>query len=119
MKILNENIKYKIKYFYVILFQGILITAVIDCGALHCVRNFLENGDLKIKKETCWMLSNILADSTNHVQEVISIGILPLLVKNLSSGDFKIRKEVISNIFISKDSVVFLRAYYLQFSFFF
>lgn len=54
---------------------------------------FLESTHRHIKKESLWVLSNLTAGPTEHIDAFIQAGTLPLIV-NLMSSTFDIRKEV-------------------------
>lgn len=55
--------------------------------------SFLESTHRHIKKESLWVLSNLTAGPTEHIDAFIQAGTLPLVV-NLMSSTFDIRKEV-------------------------
>lgn len=54
--------------------------------------SFLESTHRHIKKESLWVLSNLTAGPTEHIDAFIQAGTLPLVV-NLMSSTFDIRKE--------------------------
>ena len=56
--------------------------------------SFLESTHRHIKKESLWVLSNLTAGPTEHIDAFIQAGTLPLVV-NLMSSTFDIKKEVL------------------------
>ena len=54
--------------------------------ALRHLLNLLNSHKKTIRKETCWVISNITAGTTNQIQEVIDAGLIPPLVQLLASG---------------------------------
>lgn len=76
--------------------------AVLDAGALIYMASLLHNPKKNIRKETCWLLSNIAAGNHNQISTLIHTkGMIPLVLGQLSSGEWDVKKEaawVISNI---------------------
>ena len=46
-----------------------------------------------MKKEICWLISNVTAGNSAQIQSVIDSGMVPHLVEAMRSGDSKTRKE--------------------------
>ena len=55
--------------------------------------SFLQSMHRHIKKESLWVLSNLTAGPTEHIDAFIQAGILPL-VMDLMSSTYDIKKEV-------------------------
>ncbi|XP_074266481.1 importin subunit alpha-1-like [Silene latifolia] len=52
-----------------------------------------QNHSKSIKKEACWIISNITAGNRDQIEAVISAGIIGPLVKLLQDGEFEIQKK--------------------------
>jgi ankyrin repeat protein len=65
---------------------------IIDCDALPCLKALLSSNDRGIRKEVCWISSNI-TESSHQVQAVLDAGILPPLLKLLESQDSACRED--------------------------
>ncbi len=65
---------------------------VIDSEALPCLRALLASADRGIRKEVCWIVSNI-TESSHQVQDVLDADILPPLLKLLDSQDAACRED--------------------------
>ncbi|MCP6116873.1 hypothetical protein NL387_26665, partial [Klebsiella pneumoniae] len=77
---------------------------VLNCDALSHFPALLTHPKEKICKEAVWFLSNITAGNKQQVQAVIDAGLLPMIVANLSKGEFQTQKEAawaVSNLSIS------------------
>ena len=57
------------------------------------LKSYLQSTHRHIKKETLWVLSNLTAGPTEHIDMLIEAGILPLIMI-LMSSTFDIKKEV-------------------------
>ncbi|KAG2058367.1 ARM repeat-containing protein [Suillus hirtellus] len=62
------------------------IQAVIELALL----SFPKKG---IRKEVCWTISNITAESPPQIQAVTDVNIIPPLINILSNANFKMQKE--------------------------
>ncbi|CAN8071823.1 unnamed protein product [Agarophyton chilense] len=65
---------------------------VIDSEALPCLRSLLFSSDRQIRKEVCWIVSNI-TESSHQVQDVLDADILPPLLKLLDNQDGACRED--------------------------
>ncbi len=65
---------------------------VIDSDALPCLRALLASADRSIRKEVCWIVSNI-TESSHQVQDVLDADILPPLLKLLDNQDAACRED--------------------------
>eukprot|EP00177_Eucheuma_denticulatum_P002987 GFKZ01005374.1.p1 GENE.GFKZ01005374.1~~GFKZ01005374.1.p1 ORF type:complete len:2130 (-),score=277.76 GFKZ01005374.1:64-6453(-) len=65
---------------------------VINSNALPCLRALLSSGDRGIRKEVCWIVSNI-TESSHQVQDVLDADILPPLLKLLDNQDAACRED--------------------------
>jgi len=69
--------------------------AVLDCKVLDKVPKLLQSTK-SIRKDTCWMLSNIAAGNVSQIHEVCKKAvILSPLVTAIRSSEWEIRKEAI------------------------
>lgn len=78
---------------------------VIDSDALPCLRALLSSQDRGIRKEVCWIVSNI-TESSHQVQDVLDADILPPLLKLLDSQDAACREDatwVLFNLSSNRD----------------
>jgi len=77
--------------------------AVIDAGVLEIAVKLLQYEKRAIRKETCWLLSNISAGTQSQIGSVFKQRkIIQLLVENAKNEGWDVRKEAIwsvSNIF--------------------
>eukprot|EP00128_Syssomonas_multiformis_P004893 Colp12_sorted_trinity150504_noHs@26743 len=80
-----------------------LTQSVLDAGALVPLRNLLTASKELIKKEACWIISNITAGSPSQVQAVLESNIVPLLIEIMRVGRFKEATWAISNITLGCD----------------
>ena len=66
---------------------------VINCQALPCLLNLLQQGHKKsIKKEACWTISNIIAGNKDQIQAIIDAQIIGPLIHLLAEAEFDIKK---------------------------
>lgn len=72
-----------------------LTQAVIDSGALDVMPRLLEHENKRVRKEVCWMISNIAAGTHLQLESIVSKGFLPRLNKILNDDDIEIKKEAI------------------------
>lgn len=78
---------------------------VIDSDALPCLRALLSSADRGIRKEVCWIVSNI-TESSHQVQDVLDADILPPLLKLLDNQDAACREDatwVLFNLSSNRD----------------
>lgn len=78
---------------------------VIDSNALPCLRALLSSADRSIRKEVCWIVSNI-TESSHQVQDVLDADILPPLLKLLDNQDAACREDatwVLFNLSSNRD----------------
>ncbi|KAH9754200.1 Importin subunit alpha-2 [Citrus sinensis] len=67
---------------------------IIDCGALQYLLSLLiHNHKKSIKKEVCWIISNMACGNREQIQAVIDAGLIGLLVNLLQNAVFYIKKE--------------------------
>lgn len=76
--------------------------AVLEAGALNALLPLLSHSKKNVRKETCWVLSNIAAGTTDQLNSLFLVPeLLPLVLKQLTSAEWDVRREaawVISNI---------------------
>ena len=61
--------------------------------ALRHLLNLLNSHKKTIRKETCWVISNITAGSADQIQEVIDMGLIPPLLVLSAKGSLDMKKE--------------------------
>jgi len=64
----------------------------LEKGFLSCAANLLSHRKKTIVKETCWALSNVTAGTRDQVNSVITHGLVPVIVGQLKSSDFRVQK---------------------------
>jgi hypothetical protein len=72
-----------------------LTQAVVDSGALDIFPNLMGHCNKRIRKEVCWMISNIAAGTILQLEALVSKNYLPKLVKVLDTDEMEIKKEAI------------------------
>jgi len=87
--------------------------AVLNSKGLAALKDILKKPLKKLKKDACWVLSNIAAGSPNQVQALFAEGLIELVIKNLAIESLEIKKEalcVISNATnnITKEQIEYL-----------
>lgn len=79
---------------------------IIDCAALPCLRELLSSHERGIRKECCWIVSNI-TESAHQVKDVLDAGILPPLLRLVECQDTACREDAtwgLYNITANRDS---------------
>lgn len=71
--------------------------ALLECDGLSRLGTMLHSSKKEVRKEACWIVSNITAGPLAHVQSVCTAGLVPRLVELSSVGreDFEVRKEAV------------------------
>ncbi len=76
--------------------------AVLDAGALLYMPALLRNSKKNIRKETCWLLSNIAAGNAQQVNALtLTKNLIGMVLGQMASAEWDVRKEaawVISNV---------------------
>lgn len=72
-----------------------LTQAVCDSGALDVLPKLLGHVNKRIRKEVCWMISNIAAGTLLQVESLVEKGYLPILTRVLKEDEPDIKKEAI------------------------
>ena len=76
--------------------------AVLEANSLSALVPLLSHSKKNIRKETCWVLSNIAAGTIDQLNSLFLIPeLLPLVLRQLSTAEWDVRREatwVISNI---------------------
>lgn len=67
---------------------------VIDMGFLDYVPMLLSRST-KIRKETCWILSNIAAGTKSQARSLIKTSIIPMVISHLSNDKFSVKYECV------------------------
>jgi len=65
---------------------------IIDCNALPCLKALLSSPEKGIRKECCWIISNI-TESAHQVEDVIEADILPTLIELIDNNDVACRED--------------------------
>lgn len=77
--------------------------AVVDAGVIQHMARLLGHNNRNIRKEACWLLSNIAAGSTGQLEAVLKASGLMETVVDIARNDrWEVRKEalwVVSNMF--------------------
>lgn len=76
--------------------------AVLDAGVLNHVNRLLTFPNRGIRKETCWLLSNIAAGNQNQINKLIrSTKDIQVIIRHVREAEWEVRKEatwVVANI---------------------
>ncbi|KAK6107939.1 Armadillo/beta-catenin-like repeat family protein [Brugia pahangi] len=68
--------------------------SVLNCAnALNYIHRLLLDGDQKMKREVCWVLSNVAAGTSSQIQTIFDAGIIPSLIQVLKTETFQVRSE--------------------------
>ena len=67
--------------------------AVIDAGVLVPLKKLLDTGRGSVRKETCWIVSNITAGTPEQIRAILENDLFRSLVHILHTNEFKIAKE--------------------------
>ena len=67
----------------------------IQMGVLDKMKELLQHSKKNIRRETCWVLSNICAESNSVVEQVVLSGILPQVINLALEDEATIRKEAV------------------------
>jgi len=67
-----------------------LTQKIIDLGGLEYLRSALFHEKISMKKEACWIISNIAAGKSIHAQALIKGGFLPTLQSVFKESDLKV-----------------------------
>eukprot|EP00871_Galdieria_phlegrea_P001415 jgi/Galph1/2274/GphlegSOOS_G919.1 len=65
---------------------------IIECNALPCLKVLLSSPEKGIRKECCWIISNI-TESAHQVEDVIEADILPSLIQLIDNNDAACRED--------------------------
>jgi hypothetical protein len=66
---------------------------VINSGVLPNLLHLLSTPSEKIRKQTCFVVSNITAGTQEQLQSVINIGLMEPLIDCMRGGELAVRKE--------------------------
>ena len=72
-----------------------LTQAVCDSGVLDVLPKLLGHVNKRIRKEVCWMISNIAAGTLLQVESLVEKGYLAILTRVLKEDEPDIKKEAI------------------------
>jgi hypothetical protein len=73
--------------------DDLLTQAVINEGALHGVRALMTNYRRTVRKEACWMVSNVCAGTPGQIQAVFDCNLFPALIHQLTNGEADVQRE--------------------------
>jgi len=70
--------------------------AILDCAppAVARLRAFLDSSRRGVRKEACWVASNIAAGTGLQIQALIDAAVFPAMIKLMSTGEFEIKREI-------------------------
>ena len=68
---------------------------IFQIGGLNILMKFLSSSKPEVVRDTCWVLSNILAGPHNQIQAVINARYIPYIAIHLHSGDSRVRLEAL------------------------
>jgi hypothetical protein len=68
---------------------------VIDAGALNFLSRTIFHEKRSIRKETCWIISNIAAGTQQQIEALIVNNFLPILERVIKHDEPEIKKEAI------------------------
>jgi hypothetical protein len=75
---------------------------VLEMGVLQLMAPLMQpQVEMLIRKECCWMLSNVASGTPAQVQEVLDSGLVPSVIRCMSDPEVEVRKEavwVVANI---------------------
>ena len=67
---------------------------IINYSMLHVLKTLLYDPFMRTRKSTCWIIANILAESTPRITHVFECGIMPRLIELMQTDEPLVRKEV-------------------------
>lgn len=81
---------------------------LLDHDALRVLDKYITCKKASVRKEVCWILSNIAAGNPSQVQKLLSYqGLIPKILQQMSiSNEFEVRREarfIISNVILGKN----------------
>jgi len=83
---------------------------VLDSGILPNMLNLLQHPKKALRKEACWLISNVAAGSKAQISMLLDEPrLIPEVLQHLAWGQWEVREEAawaISNLCMSKDHVV-------------
>lgn len=81
--------------------------AVVDAGVINHMLHLLSHSNKNIRKESCWLLSNVAAGSKEQLEAVLkATGLVERIIEIARSDRWEVRKEalwVVSNMLTTGD----------------
>ena len=71
------------------------VQLIIEANGLNALKALMESPNKSLRKESCWVLSNIASGPTAHVNEILKLGIVPILCTILINDDFEVKTEAV------------------------
>lgn len=78
---------------------------VIELGGLEYLKRCLFHEKKSIRKETCWIISNLAAGTSSQVEALIRSDYLPTLQKILNSDDLEVIYKSLIKLIIDQKRV--------------
>eukprot|EP01017_Pseudomicrothorax_dubius_P005933 TRINITY_DN1160_c0_g5_i1.p1 TRINITY_DN1160_c0_g5~~TRINITY_DN1160_c0_g5_i1.p1 ORF type:complete len:230 (+),score=50.96 TRINITY_DN1160_c0_g5_i1:80-691(+) len=76
--------------------SGPLVAEAATCDRLlNKIPALLEDSNGDIRREACWLVSNIFAGEVEEIEAVIKTSIVPKMMDMLSQDSYDIRKEIL------------------------
>eukprot|EP00826_Nyctotherus_ovalis_P065520 TRINITY_DN9635_c0_g1_i1.p1 TRINITY_DN9635_c0_g1~~TRINITY_DN9635_c0_g1_i1.p1 ORF type:complete len:519 (-),score=145.95 TRINITY_DN9635_c0_g1_i1:145-1701(-) len=71
------------------------VQTIIDAKGLTVLKDLLSSANASIRKQSCWVLSNIAAGPLEHIKEMVRLEIVPTVCKLLVSDEFDVKTEAV------------------------
>lgn len=71
------------------------VQTIIDAKGLGVLKDLLSSPNANLRKQSCWVLSNIAAGPLDHVREMVRLEIVPTVCKLLVSDEFDVKTEAV------------------------
>lgn len=68
---------------------------VLELGLLDYLKRTIFHEKKAMRKETCWIISNLAAGTTSQVEALIEANYLPILQKILEADDIEVSLEIL------------------------
>jgi hypothetical protein len=68
---------------------------LVNNGLVQALNQIISHHKKTVRKESCWVLSNITAGTQDQVQVCIDIGIVDKLIKILQTDDITVKNEAV------------------------
>ena len=68
---------------------------MVDCGLIEGLHAIIDHPKRTVRKEACWVLSNITAGTEEQIQGCIDVGIVDKLVNILNHDEMPVKNEAV------------------------